>query len=150
MKENSKLKSALNMPRGFRRKGLQQKISEYRKNNLEHNNTIAVQAIANILDYAHIYYIREKGFVTPNSFVLVDFYLPKPYKTVIEVDGSSHIGKEGYDQWRDRYLKERKLFVVHMTNEETLSNIALNTLISRLEPNCRLQKVLLELKVNLR
>ena len=44
---------------------------------------------------------------------IVDFYCPNA-NVVIEIDGSSHIGKEDYDYERDRYLKGLGLTVIHL------------------------------------
>ena len=44
---------------------------------------------------------------------IVDFYCPNA-NVVIEIDGSSHIGKEEYDQKRDDYLKSLGLVVIHI------------------------------------
>lgn len=44
---------------------------------------------------------------------IVDFFCPNA-NVVIEIDGSSHIGKEEYDQNRDLYLERLGLTVIHI------------------------------------
>ena len=46
---------------------------------------------------------------------IVDFYCPQ-LDLVLEIDGSSHIGKEEYDAKRDEYLKSLELNVLHVTD----------------------------------
>lgn len=67
-------------------------------------------------------YIFEKGFLTEIRFFLVDFYLPKPRKLCIEIDGGCHVGREKYDAERDEFLRtKRKLRIVHLSNQSAFS-----------------------------
>jgi len=77
-----------------------------------------VKIMLNVLKTKHIF---QKGFIQGNGYYIVDFYLPKPKKIVIEVDGSSHEGREDYDARKDAYLKKRKFKVVRITNDEVFN-----------------------------
>lgn len=57
-----------------------------------------------------------------NGYYIVDFYLPRPLKLVIEVDGSSHDNRQEYDKRKDAYLVRRGFTVLRVTNEQILSN----------------------------
>ena len=54
---------------------------------------------------------------------IVDFYV-KQLGLVIEIDGSSHSGKEKYDSFREDYLKSLKLKVYRITIGDILNNMA--------------------------
>lgn len=54
---------------------------------------------------------------------IVDFYV-KQLGLVIEIDGSSHNGKEEYDAIREDYLKSFKLKVYRITVGDILNNLA--------------------------
>jgi hypothetical protein len=99
--------------------------SKYQRDNRIKQNTPAILKIANILDSLNIHYIREKGFMKNlKSFVLADFYLPRPYKIVIEVDGGYHNDprQKNYDNYKDKYYKSRKFKVLRLTNQQVLEN----------------------------
>ncbi len=53
---------------------------------------------------------------------IVDFYI-KQLGLVIEIDGSSHIGKEEYDNTREEYLKSLNLKVYRITVGDILNNM---------------------------
>lgn len=44
---------------------------------------------------------------------------------VIEIDGSSHNQKKGYDEVRDNYLKQIGIQTLRFTNDEVLNNLEL-------------------------
>ena len=74
-----------------------------------------------MLDTLKRRYKFQKGFVAGGVMYIADFYLPKPWKMVIEIDGSSHLSKvqQQKDQARDRYFKQRRhMRVLRMTNAE--------------------------------
>ena len=55
-----------------------------------------------ILDELQIKYIQQKGFlVNHDTFIIVDFYLCRPYKICIEIDGSYHTRSDM--QYKDKY-----------------------------------------------
>lgn len=95
-------------------------LFKYQKENRK-KDTLAIVKIQGILNSLSIKYIREKGFSKGlNSFVLADFYLPKPYKTVIEVDGKYHQDQKSYDNFKDDYYKFRGFKVIRLINEKVL------------------------------
>ena len=53
---------------------------------------------------------------------IVDFYCSN-CQVVIEIDGSSHIGKEEYDAERDAYLMGLGLTVIHIQAEDVLGDV---------------------------
>ena len=53
---------------------------------------------------------------------IVDFYCPQ-LNLVLEIDGSSHVGKEEYDAKRDEYLKGLKLNILHVTDNMVKNNL---------------------------
>ncbi len=53
---------------------------------------------------------------------IVDFFCNR-LRLVIEIDGSSHDNKEGYDKVRDEYLQSFGLVVVHYTDIDVLNNL---------------------------
>jgi very-short-patch-repair endonuclease len=53
---------------------------------------------------------------------IVDFWCP--CGIVIEIDGSSHIGREGYDKVRDLRLGEHGIRTLRFTDKEVLNNRA--------------------------
>lgn len=56
---------------------------------------------------------------------IVDLWCPKR-KLVIEVDGSSHDGRENYDAFRAQVMKEKLgARTIRFTNEEVITNSAL-------------------------
>lgn len=65
----------------------------------------------------------QKGFLAGGVVYIADFYLPRPYRLVIEVDGPSHFTKEGIikDAKRDSYFRSRGFRVLHITNEQALA-----------------------------
>ena len=53
---------------------------------------------------------------------IVDFYCAS-CRTAIEIDGSSHDGKEEYDAARDEYLKSLSLYVIHIKDMDVKRNL---------------------------
>lgn len=102
---------------------LKQKTLFSRIKRLRENATPAEINLKAMLDLCGIKYIFQKGFIQGNGYYVVDFYLPKPRKIVIEVDGNSHDGREEYDKRKDDYLKKRKFKIVRITNQEVLKKI---------------------------
>lgn len=73
------------------------------------------------LDEAGINYIFQKAFIQCDYYCIVDFYLPKPYKICIQIDGKYHEDeKQVRKDWaRDKYLTEKRGFkVIRITNEQ--------------------------------
>jgi very-short-patch-repair endonuclease len=86
---------------------------------------------AAILDKHGIKYIPQKGFISKmNTFCLVDFYLPKPFKLAVEVDGGYHETKEQMekDRVRDALLSSRGISVMRIKNEQVSESTVLSEL----------------------
>jgi very-short-patch-repair endonuclease len=52
---------------------------------------------------------------------VVDFYCPD-LKLAVEIDGSSHDGRESYDAWRQRLIEEESISFVRITTDELVVN----------------------------
>ncbi len=63
-------------------------------------------------------FLRQKPI---NRFIL-DFYCSK-LNLAIEIDGSSHNKKKGYDESRDKFLRQIGIETIRFTNKEILNNI---------------------------
>jgi len=63
-------------------------------------------------------FLRQKPI---NRFIL-DFYCSK-LNLAIEIDGSSHDKKKGYDEARNLFLKQVGIKTIRFTNEEILNKI---------------------------
>jgi very-short-patch-repair endonuclease len=93
-----------------------------RRQRMRYRPTEAEKEMARILHSLKIRFISQKGFMTKYGFYIVDFYIPKPYRVAIEVDGAYHDYKKKYDERRTEYLEEvREILVLRFTNEEVLA-----------------------------
>ena len=63
-------------------------------------------------------FLRQK----PIDRFILDFYCSE-LSLAIEIDGDSHINKEGRDRSRDFYLKCIGIKTIRLTNEEVLNDI---------------------------
>ena len=97
-----------------------QKTLFKRLKKLRDNATKSELIFKEILDSLKIKYIFQKGFISGDAYVIVDFYLPKPYKICIEIDGKYHDKQKGKDKWKDDYLKGRGFRVIRIKNEELI------------------------------
>ena len=72
------------------------------------------------LEAANIKFMFQKGFIQGDNFCIADFYLPKPLKIVIEIDGSYHNthNQQARDLNKDAYYKQRKFKVIRIKNSE--------------------------------
>ena len=98
-----------------------QSDNQRNRSKLLKNPTEAELIMKSKLDKIKIKNMFQKGFWKGDFSCIVDFYLPKPYKIVIEVDGGYHTtDKQKYrDSFKDRYLIEERGFkVLRFTNEE--------------------------------
>lgn len=93
-----------------------------RKCQLRLNATRHELMLKALLDRLQYRYQFQKGFLSGGVMFIADFYLPKPRRIVIEVDGSTHLGKKQVtkDALRDAYFTERGLRVIRITNSEVL------------------------------
>lgn len=96
-----------------------QKLLEKYKRNLK--PTESENLFESYLKELGLYYKKQKAFMSKlgRKFYIVDFYLPKPHKLVIEIDGLYHQDQQEYDQERTKYLTDiRNLRVLRFTNQE--------------------------------
>ena len=95
----------------------QQLLNKYKKENKPTKEELLVKQV---LQEIGIKYLTQKGFLSKAyTCYIADFYLPKPNRLIIEVDGSSHIGREFYDRKRDEFfLHERNIRTLRIKNEE--------------------------------
>lgn len=106
------------------------KKSEKEKRRKLRNNTTYTEKILWIsLRRRQICDVRFLRQYSVNHFV-IDFYAPK-IKLAIEVDGSSHIGKEDYDKARQEYIEDFGIEVIRFTNENVTKNI--NKVVAQIE-----------------
>lgn len=87
--------------------------------NLWENMTIAELLLWKHMDMVTPRYMFRTQVVIRGY--IVDFYCPKA-KIAIEVDGSSHIGKETYDKNRTRHLAKSGVEVLRFENEFVVSD----------------------------
>lgn len=97
-----------------------QKTLFARKKDLIRKATPSEKLFMLMLDTSGIQYIFQKGFINGGGYYIVDFYIPKPYKLCIEIDGGYHQTSKQilYDKRKDRYLKEERGFKVLRINNE--------------------------------
>ena len=120
------------MPTNFQRK---QALCEKFKKQLRKRPTEAELIFESKLKQLHICFMSQKGFIKDPGFYIVDFYLPRPRKLCIEIDGAYHKLDEQLkrDKQKDDYLiKERNFKVLRLTNEEAI-DISLSDLKQLLE-----------------
>lgn len=98
-------------------------LFKFKKENIN-NMTYAEHCFKQKLDILNIKYMAQKGFMNDKSFYLIDFYLPKPYKLCIEIDGEYHNTKiqKKNDAIKDHYLTSIRGFkILRFTNSTALS-----------------------------
>lgn len=82
-------------------------------------------------------YIFEKAVFATHSFFLIDFYLPRPRKLCLEIDGLYHKDQVWYDNQRDKFLcEDRKMKVLRITNE-VADKMTASELLNKIEAACR-------------
>jgi len=85
------------------------------------NITPSEAIVKDLLKKIGVKFIFQKSFIKGNYYCIVDFYLPKPYKLCIEIDGEYHNSEEQKqkDIRKDNYLvNERNFCVLRITNKE--------------------------------
>jgi len=84
--------------------------------------------LVEVLFWQRVHKGKFKGFDFDRQKIIgnyiVDFYCGN-CQVVVEIDGSSHIGKEAYDQRRDAYLEALGLTVIHISAKAVLHNLDL-------------------------
>lgn len=99
----------------------QQLLSKYK---LNYSTTKGEDKFEEVLIYNNLYYMKQKGFLS-EAYVcfIADFYLPKPYKTIIEIDGSYHDTRVYEDKSRDTFfLQQRGIRTIRFDNSFVLDN----------------------------
>ncbi len=105
------------------------KSEKEKRRKLRNNPTYTEKILWNSLRRRQICDVRFLRQYSVNYFV-IDFYAPK-IKLAIEVDGSSHIGKEDYDKARQEYIEDFGIEVIRFTNENVTRNI--NKVVAQIE-----------------
>lgn len=103
---------------------VKQRQNNKRRIELLNNPTKSESKFKAILDSFGIKNLPQKGFISGNGFYIVDFYLPKPFKICIEIDGEIHntIKCKCKDIRKDFYLsKERGFKVIRIKNKDVNS-----------------------------
>ncbi len=92
-------------------------LNKYKK---EYTPTGGEVLFENILKEYNIKYMKQKGFVAKcNTCLIADFYIPKPYKIIFEIDGKYHLNRKDKDYGRDKFFFiERGIKTFRFTNEE--------------------------------
>lgn len=103
-------------------KGKQRLCSKYR-HRLANRPTESEIIFESLLKDLDINYRAQKGFMSQHkTFVILDFWVPKPYRVAIEIDGGYHDLPEQRikDYNKDQYLKSRLFHIIRFKNEELL------------------------------
>ena len=105
------------------------KSEKEKRRKLRNNPTYSEKVIWLSLRKKQIHGVRFLRQYSVNNFV-IDFYAPK-IKLAIEVDGSSHIGKEEYDSSRQRYIESLGIKVIRFSDEQIYGNV--NNVVKEIE-----------------
>jgi very-short-patch-repair endonuclease len=89
-----------------------QKTLFKRQDKLRNNPTESELIFKKRLDDLGIKYIFQKCFIAKDYYCIVDFYLPKPFKLCIEIDGGHHdeSKQKAKDYYRTKYLTDIRGF----------------------------------------
>lgn len=94
-------------------------FNQAREKLLRKNNALEEQINRYLVDLG-VRFIREKGVISEGNFCIFDFFLVKPYKVCIEVDGPSHDNEKqrGRDYYKDKVAEKFrwKILRIHHTN----------------------------------
>ena len=96
------------------------KLKEYSRK-LRNNSTLSEVLLWNHIKKKQILgfqFLRQKTI----HYYIVDFFCSR-LKLAIEIDGSSHIGKEEYDQIRQQQLESLGITVLRFTNDDVNKNM---------------------------
>ncbi|MCI0710646.1 MAG: DUF559 domain-containing protein [Chloroflexi bacterium] len=97
-------------------KTLRERARHNRKNSTQAETLLWSAVRRNQIDDYHFY---RQYVIYP---FIVDFCCPKA-QLIVEVDGSSHLGKEEYDEGRNETLKEAGFRVIHYSNQDVMNNL---------------------------
>jgi len=117
-----------------------QSILTKRANTHRENPTPAEQEFMKLLTKLGIRFQFQSPRWAGNQYRIFDFYLPKPFRLAIEIDGEYH--NQAKDKFRDHKLKEQRprLKVLRFTNQQVLNKD--KYLISFLKETSRARPVL--------
>lgn len=97
----------------------QKLLSIYKRRSIR---TGAEIAFRNLLKKSSLKFIEQKGWILGNGFYISDFYIPRPHKICIEIDGGYHNNPAqiARDFLKDNYLKKDRGFrgVIRFKNEQ--------------------------------
>jgi very-short-patch-repair endonuclease len=99
----------------------QQLLCKYKA---ENTPTPAELEFEEILKTYNVKYMKQKGFVSGcNTCLIADFYIPKPYKIIFEIDGEYHLTRVKKDYGRDQFFKiHRGINTIRFNNKDILNN----------------------------
>lgn len=106
------------------------KIAFIRKLKMKQSPTKSEKILWDFLKKFNIPCNFQKIIFTPHGFYIIDFVIMMKPRTIIEVDGKSHIGREKYDKNRIKEIlrlspfKKHHWGVVRIKNEEVLNGKA--------------------------
>ena len=104
------------------------KIAAERKSKLKRNPTPAERAFREILKSYNLQAGFQKIVYTPKHFYILDFVFPMKPRTIIELDGSAHDGREWYDQARTEDILKTRTYkhytVIRIKNEDVFNGNA--------------------------
>lgn len=95
-----------------------------RKRQLKKNPTASEIKLRKILTDLGLSPAFQKVVFTPKMFYILDFLVHIPPRTIIELDGSSHDGREEYDRQREvdvlatKTYKKKKWVFFRLKNEQ--------------------------------
>jgi very-short-patch-repair endonuclease len=114
---------------------IKQQLCSTRRLKLIKNATKEELIFSKLLDDLKIRYIFQKGFIKGDYFCIVDFYLPKPYKICIEIDGLYHLTEKQIlkDKNKDNYLINYRGFKVIRFSNFQVNFMTKNILLSFLK-----------------
>lgn len=113
------LKNSASVPVMYKNKAKQRQCEERRKRLIVKATKSELIFKKRLIDLG-IRFIFQKGFIKGNGFYIVDFYLPRPHKIAIEIDGKIHNRPDIYlkDFRKNEYLRWRKIKVLRIKNED--------------------------------
>mgnify|MGYP001614637633 CR=1 FL=1 len=95
------------------------KSIEYARNG-RRNPTEKEEVIRRILLKSGLPFLQQKVVHFNDRFYIIDFYIKKPYKVCLEIDGWQHLGNRiDYDVNRtSRLERDKRLKVIRFRNDE--------------------------------
>lgn len=116
-------------PRQWNMKKME-KIADKRKKNLRKYPTPAEIEFGRILKSYKIPYRFQKLVYTPHHFYILDFVITMKPRTILEIDGNSHYGRDLYDKEREedilstRTYRRSKWSFLRIRNEQVFNGEA--------------------------